>query len=284
VRTPPTEQDLQPSPQQGSKKEVLTVENGTEVELESGEGDNDNPIVAESDSTGDADEFETPPAEENEGWGIPDWYDASDQALEDLEIRVMLEHSKRRLVIDPNDHDALAILSYYQYLAMDYGAAEGTYDRQIHLQPDDSSAYNNKALIYKRRGQYKVEEALYRQALALAPNDPTALNNLAVCLSHQGRHEEAMEVMRQLEALDPNDAYADLHRSKIYAEMGEQDQALEYLDRALKGMKELDTLHHIEFRQDIRVDPSFGRLRENYRFKAILVRYYDKDSPLMEEG
>jgi len=45
-------------------------------------------------------------------------------------------------------------------------------------------------------------------------------------------------------------------------------------------MKELDTLHHIEFRQDIRVDPSFRRLRQTQRFHALLVRYYGNDAPV----
>ena len=88
--------------------------------------------------------------------------------------------------------------------------------------------------------------------------------------------------MRQLEVLDPGDPYADLHRAKIYAEMRDDERAYEYLEKALEGMKALDTLHHIEFRQDIRVDPSFARLRQSHRFRGILVRYYGKDSPLQE--
>jgi hypothetical protein len=64
--------------------------------------------------------------------------------------------------------------------------------------------------------------------------------------------------------------------------MGNDDEALRYLEKALEGMKELDTLHHIEFRQDIRIDPSFEKLRQTHRFRAILVRYYGDDSPLQE--
>lgn len=223
-----------------------------------------------------------PPAEEEEGWGIPDWYDERDEALEELEIELMLRMARQRLRIDPNDPQALSLLSYYQYLAEDYDAALETYDKFIELYPENPAGYNNKALVYKRRGMYDKEEGLYRVALSYQPMDVTAMNNLAVNLSHQGRFEEALAVMDQLESLDPDDAYADLHRSKIHAEMGNVEQALIYLRKALEGMARLDTLHHIEFRQDIRVDPSFASLRETERFRALLHEFYGKDSPLQD--
>ncbi len=222
------------------------------------------------------------PAEEEEGWGIQDWYDEQDEAMDHLEIDLMIRAARHRLRIDPDDPSALSVLSYYQYLAEDFDAAIQTYDRFIELYPENAAGYNNKALVYKRRGDYDREEALYRVALAIEPNDVTALNNLGVNLAHQGRYEEALTVMRQLEILDPGDAYAELHRAKIYAEMGEDEKALRYLELALEGMKKLDTLHHIEFRQDIRVDPSFEKLRQTARFRGILLKYYGDDSPLQE--
>jgi tetratricopeptide (TPR) repeat protein len=165
---------------------------------------------------------------------------------------------------------------------MDYEAAKDTYDKYIELYPEDAAGYNNKALIYKRLAEYDTEENLYRVALAMEPNDVTAMNNLAVVLGHQGRYDEALAIMAQLELLDPGDPYADLHRSKIYADMGEDARALEYLDAALRGMQELDTLHHIEFRQDIRVDPSFEALRATKAFRELLWSYYGEDPPLQE--
>lgn len=222
------------------------------------------------------------PAEEEEGWGIPDWYDEKDAVMDELEIEVMLQAATRQLKIDPDDQQALSILSYYQYLAQDYDAAKRTYERYISLYPDEPAGFNNMALVYKRLGKYAEEERLYRVALALEPLDVTAMNNLAVNLAHQGRFDEALAVMQQLELLDPDDPYADLHRAKIYAELGDDANALRFLESALKGMKVLDTLHHIEFRQDIRVDPSFEKLRQTYEFRAILNKYYGKDSPLQE--
>ena len=222
------------------------------------------------------------PAEEEEGWGIPDWYDEQDRRLEELEIDIMQRVARQRLAIDPNDSAALSLLSYYQYLAGDFDAALETYDRFIELNPEEAAGYNNKALVYKRRAKYEEEEALYRVALYYRPQDVTAMNNLAVNLAHQGRFEEALAIMTELEVLDPDNPYNDLHRSKIHAEIGNDDQALDFLRKALEGMARLDTLHHIEFRQDIRLDPSFAKLRGTYRFRAILDEFYGEHSPLQE--
>jgi hypothetical protein len=263
---------------------LLNDDDGTPIEVlsvEAGEGDLDANSPREESEDGE-DEGHEGPAEEEEGWGIPDWYDETDVRVESYEIQMMLKMAFRRLGIDPEDAFALSTLSYYQYLAMDYDAALVTYKRYIELFPDEPAGYNNKALIYKRRAKYVEEEALYRVALALDPEDVTALNNLAVCLSHQGRHDEALAIMAQLELLDPGDAYADLHRAKIHAEIGQVDLALDFLDRALAGMAALDTLHHIEFRQDIRVDPSFDELRETHAFKNLLWEYYGEDAPQIE--
>jgi tetratricopeptide (TPR) repeat protein len=230
------------------------------------------------------DEAAEPPSEEVEGWGVPGWYDEQDKALEQMEIDIVLRMAKRRLAIDPNDLGSLGIMSYYQYLAQDYPAALKTYDKMLALDPEDAATYNNKALIYKRMEEYRKEEGLYRQSLLLEGEDTTALNNLAVNLAHQGRYDEALAIMKELETTDPNDPYADLHRSKIYAQMGRDEDALRFLEVALQGMRALDTLHHIEFRQDIRIDPSFERLRKDRRFQSTLMKYYGKDSPLDEGG
>lgn len=216
-------------------------------------------------------------ADDQEGWGLHDWMDASP---EEREVRLMIEVARRRLAIDPNDTDALSLLAYYQYLGEDLDGAMATYDKLIALEPEDAAAYNNKALILKRRKDWPREEMLYRTALALDPEDTTALNNLAVNLAHQARFDEALAIMKRLEVELPDDAYSDLHRAKIAAQMGDDAGALAYLDRALGRMASLDLLHHIEFRQDIRLDPSFERLRDDGRFRAILRKYYGKEAPI----
>jgi len=223
-------------------------------------------------------------AEDKEGWGVRDWYDASDARVDQMAIDDTLTEAHERLRIDPDDPDALSLLSYYQYLDQDYDGASQTYQHYIKLYPESAAGYNNHALVYKRRGDYRTEQALYQVALALSPDDVTALNNLAVNLAHQGQFDDALAIMKKLETLDPGEPYADLHRAKIYAAMGEDDIALTFLRKSLEGMKALDTLHHIEFRQDIRIDPAFAKLRETRAFRTLLLEYYGEDTPVPEDA
>lgn len=284
-RNPEANDEVDPLPQKQAEEPSvdLAVEVGAPIITPQSPEDAVEDGVAEADGIEDVlEEPQDPTVEDIEGWGLPDWYDATDEAQDELEIELMTRMSEERLRIDPNDLEALSVLSYYQYLAMEFDEAEATYDRYIAIAPESSAGYNNKALIYKRLGDYRREEGLYRVALALRPNDPTAINNLAVNLAHQGRYDEALALMQQLETLQPDDPYADLHRAKIYAEMGEIEIAYDYVRRALIGMKTLDTLHHIEFRQDIRVDPSFATMREQKRFREMLLEFYGEDTPLPE--
>lgn len=209
-----------------------------------------------------------------EGWGLEDWYDAEDARRDQEEILEELTTTNERIKLDPNNPYLIQRLAYYQYLSRDYEGALRSYNRFIELLPSSAAGYNNIALVYKRNGEYTKEEGYYRLALALEPNNTHALNNLAVNLAHQERFDEALAIMERLDRLEPNDPYGDLHRAKIYASRGDADAALKLLDDALAGMQRLDTLHNIEFRQDIRLDPAFGVLREDPRFNDLLVRYY----------
>ena len=208
------------------------------------------------------------------GWGFTDWYTTEDARQDAEEIKEKLDESRELLKIDPDSAYALSVRAYYEYLSMDYKAARKTYEKFTELYPDEAAGWNNLALTYKRTGEYQREEELYRIALRLSPGDDHALNNLAVCLAHQGRYEEALAIMEDLERIIPGDAYADLHRAKIYAAMGDKDKAYDFLQRSLAGMRKLDTLHNIEFRQDIRIDPAFEEMRKEERFEKLLDRFY----------
>lgn len=211
---------------------------------------------------------------QDEGWGL------KDQRPEDAEaqrVQEELAQAEEALRLDPNSPWALAQVARYQYLSEDMDGARRTYERYIAVRPESASGYNNLGLVYKRLGDFEKEEELYRLALSIEPDDTAAMNNLAVNLAHQKRYEEALTLMDRVEVLEPGQPYAQLHRAKIYAAMDSPERALISLDKALAGMAALDTLHHIEFRQDIRVDPALDPLRERAAFTELLVQYYGEE-------
>jgi tetratricopeptide (TPR) repeat protein len=225
------------------------------------------------------------PAEEERGWGFQDWLDANDDRDQHDELKAIVDSTRERLRIDPENPYALTQLGYFQYLAEDLEGCANTYERYIELYPDDAAGYNNLGLVYKRSGEYPKEEGYYRLALALDPDDSYALNNLAVNLAHQGRFEEALAIMDELQSLEPDDPYGHLHRAKILAAMGQTEDALTWFGRALSGARDLDTFHHIEFRQDIRIDPAFSELRGEPEFARMLVDAYGTDAaPILDGG
>jgi tetratricopeptide (TPR) repeat protein len=208
-----------------------------------------------------------------EGWGLTDWYDTEDARQDREEVQRMIRRAQQVLRLDPEDPYALNILGYYQYLATDFAAARESYEHMLRINPEDPAAWNNLALTYKRTGDYKKEEELYHVSLGFE-DDPNTWNNLAICYAHQGRYAEALQIMADLEVRIPDDPYADLHRAKIYAAKGEREASYRLLRRSLQGMRKLDTLHNIEYQQDIRVDPVFESMRKEERFRKLLLRFY----------
>lgn len=228
---------------------------------------------------------ERDPMERFIGWGFRDWIDASARQKQlSPEVERQLMFARERLRIDPDDPDALQTVGHYAYLAEQIDLCRSAYERMIELYPDFAAAYNNLALTYKRQGDFETEEALYRKALELDPTDEIVLNNLAVTLAHQERYDEALSIMALLEEIDPEDPYSDLHRAKVYAAMGKTDRAYKYLKRALDGVEQLNTLHHIEFRQDLRLEPLFDEMRGQARFQRMIRTAYGPDADAVLAG
>ena len=222
-------------------------------------------------------------AADKEGWGFRD-HDGAMDSRDEMEIKTEIAMARAMLEIDPDDAWALQNLAYYQYLGEQLDDAQKTHERYVELYPDSAAGYNNLALVFKRKGEYTKEEGYYRLALAITPDDAHALNNLAVNLAHQERYDEALHIMERVAELEPDEPYGDLHRAKIHAQMGNSDGALTYLEKALSNKKSLDTLHSIEFRQDIRVDPAFDPIREEPRFAEILARFYGEEQAMTMTG
>ncbi|MDG1482142.1 MAG: hypothetical protein P8R54_21295 [Myxococcota bacterium] len=255
---------------------MLDPESGEALLLESGR-----PVVAELEpgDEGNSDLGAPTPVERFIGWGFRDWFDVQDARRSSVEeLEWSMEQVRQRLRIDPDDSWALNTLGLYAYLAENDTLSQDSFERYIELFPEDPLGYNNLALTFKRAGDYTQEEDLYRTALELNADDVHVLNNLAINLAHQHRFDEANEIMASLESIDPGNPYNDLHRSKIYAAMGKREKAYRHLKDALEGVSGLDTLHHIEFRQDIRLEPAFNRMRSERRFAKLIRAFYGDEA------
>lgn len=213
-----------------------------------------------------------------EAWGLNDWYDLEDAWSDVRQIQRGLEWARVRLRENPLDSAGLNVLAYNEYLAMEYSRAEKDYTRMTVIYPDDPAGWTNLALTFKRRGDYATEEKYYREVLARWPFERHARTNLALCLAHQGRHEEAVSIMDALERILPDDPYLDLHRAAICALNGDRASAYRFLLKSLGEMQMLDSMHDVEYRQDLRLDPAFEQMRQQGRFRRLLLSY-SSDAP-----
>ena len=215
------------------------------------------------------------------GWGFHDWLDVAEaDSMANREMSERLELSRQLMKIDPDEPYAILTVAYYAYLSENYELCRSLYARYIELYPDDAAGWNNLALTFKRSGEYAEEERLYRMALSLEPQNSNTRNNLAVNLAHQGRFGEAEALMDSFQPAPDEAPYAELHRAKIAAARGRLRKAQKHLKKAVADAGQMDTFHHIEFRQDIRLDPSFAELRQRSAVKSILEKAYGDDSPL----
>jgi Flp pilus assembly protein TadD len=196
------------------------------------------------------------------------------------EMSDRLQLARDLMQIDPDQPFAILTVAYYAYLSENYELCRSLYARYIDLYPEDAAGWNNLALTYKRSGQYAEEERLYRRSLMLEPDNANTKNNLAVNLAHQGRFKEAESLMEGLNPSPSELPYAELHRAKIAAQQGKLRKAQRHLKAAVTQAHTMDTFHHIEFRQDIRLDPSLAPLRDKRATRRLLEDVYGDDSPL----
>ena len=111
--------------------------------------------------------------------------------------------------------------------------------------------------------------------------DTHVLNNLAVCLAHQQRFDEALVVML-LQTINPEDLRRSAPRQDLRCD-GQGPKAPPVSGTRLKTFPP-DTLHHIEFRQIIRLDPVFTGLKGDRRFEQILRDAYGEEAEYVLSG
>jgi starch synthase (maltosyl-transferring) len=93
-----------------------------------------------------------------------------------------------------------------------YAKKGATYDEMIERFPDSGAVINNKALIYKRLGQYGKEEGMYRLALALDPKLTTAIE--AKPLASLTTHSETLTIRVERERAGVGSWYEFFPRSE----------------------------------------------------------------------
>jgi tetratricopeptide (TPR) repeat protein len=100
----------------------------------------------------------------------------------------------------------LAEAYYHRSITSDQAAEQRAYENALRLDPLETTALNNLALIYSREGREDRAEELYRRSMEGRSN-PSGITfqNLILSLLAQGKLAEAVEVLHAFEEALPDD-------------------------------------------------------------------------------
>jgi len=106
------------------------------------------------------------------------------------------------------------------------------YSRAIALDPDFSTAYNNRGLAYYDKGDYDRAIADYDQAIQLEP-DATTYYSRGLAYYYKGDYDRAIADYDQAIKLKPDYAIAYRSRGRAYRKKGDYDRAIADLNQAI---------------------------------------------------
>ena len=135
----------------------------------------------------------------------------------------------------PQTHIAAAIIKKWE---LDLAGAERDYLRTFDLNPNNSSAHNNYALILSARGKHRAALAEIEIAAQLDPLFYYLDINKAWILTNDGRFDEALEILRNLVEQHPDLKLIYGFISAAYEGKTEHRRAIE-ASRETLGAKEL---------------------------------------------
>ncbi|HOG73823.1 MAG TPA: tetratricopeptide repeat protein [Methanofastidiosum sp.] len=108
-----------------------------------------------------------------------------------------------------------------------YEDAVVAFDKAIALDPENSFAWEFKAIALRSLGKYEEAIACYDKSMELDPLDYSAIYNRAVLLERLGKNEEALDYYSLSTKIDPNNALAWEAKANLLESIERFDEAEE---------------------------------------------------------
>lgn len=108
------------------------------------------------------------------------------------------------------------------------------YEAAIDIDPNNSSAHNDAALLCLELGRYQEVIAHFEVSLSLNPDSAVPHFNLGTALMVAGRFEEAVAQFQEALRSSPNYAVAHNNLGKVLLSLGRIDEALDHHREALR--------------------------------------------------
>ena len=158
--------------------------------------------------------------------------------------------SRPGLLVDyfPSDRDRfISNINETEYTAMyynnlageaisreDYSAAYWLLRKSLGLTPDNASAINSMAIVYRRMGDVAKSEQIYQYGIRYLPNNVSLLRNYRVLLKQQERFDEVEKINKTLAQIDDSSPFDWLHAGQRAYNNGEFKDAVFFYKKAVE--------------------------------------------------
>jgi len=138
-----------------------------------------------------------------------------------------------------NISEAEYMAMYYNNLASDaiasedYNIAFWLTHTSMELAPDNVSAMNAMAILYRRIGDVAKAEEIYRYGINNMPDQVSLLRNYRVLLIEQERYKEVEEIGKSLVRLQDSNPFEWLHAGRSAYDDGNFEEAVFYYKKAV---------------------------------------------------
>jgi serine/threonine protein kinase/tetratricopeptide (TPR) repeat protein len=137
--------------------------------------------------------------------------------LNSVQLEEVKSNIERALAIAPDlpeAHLALGVFHYWGHL--DYDSALKALDRAIELQPSNSDSRTFRAVVYRRRGEWRRSLVESERVLELNPRESFSCTDIGDTYLSLRRWSEAERALSRGLALDPHNINAAFHLAQTY--------------------------------------------------------------------
>ena len=122
--------------------------------------------------------------------------------------------------------------------------AKQLYAAVLNIDPRNTAALGNLAVIAAQQGDLPTAERLMRREIELRPDHPASYNNLGSLLRQQGRLADAIVAHRQAIWLNPNYAGAHFALGNALGQLGRPDEAIQAYRSAVRARRDYPEAHN----------------------------------------
>ena len=141
-------------------------------------------------------------------------------------------YAQRALEIDPNQSLPLLVQAIVNYQVSRFDSALDLARKAIVINPKTPMAYKVIGEIYIRVGLTKDAIAVLKEAVKMEPNDPETLNLLGSGYIKDKQHDKALPILLKTQEMDPNLPGMHLNLALIYTKLKDGKKAIRHISKA----------------------------------------------------